>query len=59
MAKPTVPMHVLRKGQASAFGLTRDIRGEARVVERGFGLSASVLAVAVQLVSERTELAAA
>ena len=42
-----------------AFNLTRDIRGEARIVERAFGLGASLLAEAVQFVSERLELEAA
>ena len=37
-------MRALRKGQAAAFNLTRDIRGEARIVERAFGIGASVLA---------------
>ena len=41
-------MRPLRKGQASAFNITRDIRGEARIVERAFGLGASALAEAVQ-----------
>ena len=27
-------MRALRKGQASAFNLTRDMRGEARIIER-------------------------
>ena len=31
-------MRVLRKGQAAIFNLTRDIVGEARLVERAFGL---------------------
>ena len=52
-------MRALRKGQASAFNITRDIRGEARIVERAFGLGASALAEAVQFVCERLELAAA
>ena len=52
-------MRALRKGQASAFNITRDIRGEARIVERAFGLGVSVLAEAVQFVSERLELEAA
>ena len=52
-------MRALRKGQASAFNLTRDIRGEARLVERAFGLGASALAEAVQLLSKRLELEAA
>lgn len=52
-------MRALRKGQASAFNITRDIHGEARIVERAFGLGASILADAVQFVSEQLELAAA
>jgi len=52
-------MHALRKGQASAFNITRDIRGEARIVERAFGLGASILAAAVQFVSAQLELEAA
>jgi len=31
-------MRALRKGQAAIFNLTRDIVGEARLVERAFGL---------------------
>ena len=49
-------MRALRKGQAGAFNMTRDIQGEARIVERAFGLGASPLAEAIQLVSERLEL---
>jgi transposase-like protein len=52
-------MHALRKGQASAFNITRDIRGEARIVERAFGLGASVLAETVQFLSKQIELEAA
>ncbi len=52
-------MRALRKGQASAFNITRDIRGEARIVERAFGLGAPVLAEVVQFVSERLKLEAA
>jgi IS6 family transposase len=52
-------MRALRKNQAAIFNITRDIRGEARLVERAFGLGASALAEAVQFVSERLELEAA
>ncbi len=45
----------LRKGQAHAFNMTRDIQGEARIVERAFGLGASVLAEVVQLLNDRCE----
>ena len=49
-------MRALGKGQASAFNITRDTRGEARIVERAFGLGTSVLADAIQFVSQRLEL---
>jgi len=52
-------MRALRKGQASAFNITRDIRGEARIVERAFGLGAPALAEAALLVSEQLQLKAA
>ena len=52
-------MRALRKGQAAAFNITRDIRGEARIVERAFGLGCSALAEAIQSVNERFELEAA
>ena len=48
-------MRALRKGQASAFNITNDIGGEARIVERAFGLGASALAEAVKFVRERLE----
>jgi hypothetical protein len=50
-------MRALRKGQAAIFNLTRDILGEARLVERAFGLGACALAEAVQLVSEQLDAA--
>jgi uncharacterized membrane protein len=52
-------MRALRKGQAPAFNIMRDIRGEARIVERAFGLGASILADAVQFVAKQRELAEA
>ena len=52
-------MHALRKEQASAFNITHDIRGEARIVERAFGLGASMLAEAAQFISAHLELEAA
>lgn len=36
-------MRALRKGQAAIFNLTGDIRGEARIVERAFGIGPSAL----------------
>ncbi len=41
------------------FNLTRDICGEARIVERAFGLGACALAEAVQLIGPQTEREAA
>ena len=52
-------MRALRKGQAAIFNITRDICGEARIVERAFGLGACALAEAVRFVNERLELEAA
>ena len=52
-------VRALRKGQASAFNVTRDLRGEARIVERAVGLGASALAEAVPLVSALFEPEAA
>jgi hypothetical protein len=52
-------MRALRKGQASAFNITNDIGGEARIVERAFGLGGSILAEAVQSVSGQHEFEAA
>jgi hypothetical protein len=45
------------RGQAAIFNLTRDILGEARLVERAFGLGACALAEAVQLVAAWLEAA--
>jgi hypothetical protein len=43
----------------SAFNVTRDIRGEARIVERAFGLGVPALAEAAQFFNERLQLEAA
>ena len=51
-------MRALHKAQAAAFNLTRDIRGEARIVERAFSLGAPALAEAVQFLTERLGLEA-
>ena len=45
-------MRAFRKGQAATFNLTHDNRGEARLVERAFGLGPCALTEAVQLLSE-------
>ena len=51
-------MRALRKGQASAFNITGDIWGEARIVERAFGLGASALSEVVSLLNKRLEIEA-
>jgi hypothetical protein len=52
-------MRALRKSQAAAFNITRDIGGEARLVERTFGIGASSPLDAVRFVTNRLELEAA
>ena len=49
-------MRALRKGQASAFNITNDICGEARIVEHAFGLGASALAETVQFINAHLKL---
>ncbi len=49
-------MRALRKDQAAICNLTQDIRGEARIVERAFGIGASALAEAVALIGESLKL---
>jgi len=49
-------MRALRKGQAAVFNLTRDICGEARIVERTFGIGASALTEVVALLKETHNL---
>lgn len=49
-------MRALRKGQATAFNITRDVRGEARLVERAFGLGPCPLAEVVQFVTTQLGL---
>jgi len=49
-------MRALRKGQAAIFNLTRDVKGEARIVERAFGIGSSMLAEAVALIEEQLNL---
>lgn len=49
-------MRALRKGQASSFNITRDLRGEARLVKRAFNIEPRVLTEAVQFISQQIEL---
>lgn len=49
-------MRALRKGQAAIFNLTRDICGEARIVERAFGLGPSALSETMALLGKTLNL---
>jgi transposase-like protein len=48
-------MRALRKGRASSFNITRDMRGEARLVERAFSVGTGALAEAVQFITQQFE----
>lgn len=48
-------MRALRKDQAANFNLTRDIRGEARIVERAFGMGPSALTETVELLAQNLQ----
>lgn len=50
-------MRALRKGQAAAFNIQSGICGEARIVERAFGLGPCALTEAVQLLDEHRQAA--
>ena len=45
----------LRKGQAAIFNLTGNVRGEACIVERAFGIGQSALTEAVALLAQNLE----
>jgi len=49
-------MRALRKGQTAIFNLTGDVRGEARIVERAFGIGTSMLAETIALIEEQFNL---
>jgi len=53
---PFEVMRALCKGQEAIFNLTQGICGEARIVERTFGLGAGALAEAVAIIGERLEI---
>lgn len=48
-------MRALGKGQAAIFNLTRDIRGEARIIERAFDIGPSALTEAVELLAQNLQ----
>jgi transposase, IS6 family len=49
-------MRAVRNGQAEIFNLTGGARGEARIVERAFGIGAGPLADAVAVIGDRLNL---
>jgi IS6 family transposase len=49
-------MRALRRGQAAIFNLTGDICGEARIVERAFGLGPSALSETIALLRKALNL---
>lgn len=48
-------MRALRKGQAAAYNLTHDMLGEARMIERAFGVGACALTDAVVLLDRQLQ----
>jgi hypothetical protein len=52
-------MRALRKRQVAIFNLTRDICGEARIVERAFGIGPGALTEAVTLLGRHVARQAA
>ncbi|MTI16834.1 IS6 family transposase [Rhodobacteraceae bacterium RKSG542] len=48
-------MRALRKGQSNIFNLSKDITGEARIVERAFGVGSCALSEAMALVKSRLD----
>lgn len=55
MIKGFEAIRALRKGQAAIFILTRDLRGEARIVECAFGIGPSALIEAVELLDQNLQ----
>jgi len=52
-------MRALRKGQAAIFNLTGDVRGEARIVRRAFGIGPSALTEVVAILAQNLDAKAA
>ena len=48
-------MRALRKGQAGIFNFTNDILGEARIVERAFGIGPCALAEAMTMLENHLQ----
>lgn len=48
-------MRAQREGQAAIFNLTGDIRGEARIVERAFGIGPSALTEIVAILQQNLD----
>lgn len=56
LQSPAWARKALRTGQAANFNLNRDIRGEACIFERAFGIGPSALTEAVELQTMRMEI---
>lgn len=48
-------MRALRKGQAAIFNLTSDVRGEARIVERAFGIGPSAISEVMAILTQNLD----
>ncbi|KZK84032.1 hypothetical protein PsW64_01578 [Pseudovibrio sp. W64] len=48
-------MRALRKGQAGAFNFSKDVLGEARLVERAFGIGPSALSEAMTMLENHLQ----
>jgi hypothetical protein len=48
-------MRALRKDRAAIFNLTGNIRGEARIVERAFGIAPSALTEVVAMLQQNLD----
>jgi len=51
----TEPIRTPRKGQAGIFNFSNDVLGEARIVERAFGISPCALAEAMTMIENYVE----
>ena len=48
-------MRALRKGQAGVFNFSKDVLGEARIVERAFGIGPCALAEAMTMLENHLQ----
>ena len=52
---PFEVMRALRKGQAGVFNFSKDVLGEARIVERAFGIGPCALAEAMTMLENHLQ----